>query len=92
MRQTPAMVTAPSPLRRTGDFGRLGRAWRETDDDHTGRETLIRELLAGEYHPVRIVAFNTSEGWSRDVTVEIVDEVRRASSSTRICRCRCSIS
>jgi hypothetical protein len=41
------------------------------------RETIIRELLAGEYHPVRIVAFNTSEGWSRDVTVEIADEVRR---------------
>jgi hypothetical protein len=32
----------------------------------------------GEYNnPVRIVAFNTSEGWSRDVTVDIADEVRR---------------
>jgi hypothetical protein len=27
--------------------------------------------------PVRIVVFNTAEGWSRDVTVEIADEVRR---------------
>jgi hypothetical protein len=27
--------------------------------------------------PVRIVAFNTSEGWSRDVTMDIADEVRR---------------
>jgi hypothetical protein len=26
---------------------------------------------------VRIVAFNTAEGWSRDVTVDIADEVRR---------------
>ena len=26
---------------------------------------------------VRIVAFNTVEGWSRDATVDIADEVRR---------------
>jgi hypothetical protein len=32
----------------------------------------------GQYtHPVRIVAFNTAEGWSRDVTVDIADELRR---------------
>ena len=61
------------------DFGgRLGCAWRETDADSADRETLIRELLNGQYsNPVRIVAFNTSEGWSRDVTVEIADELRR---------------
>ena len=59
-------------------FGLLGRAWRETDEESTDRETLIRELLTGEYEsPVRIVAFNTAEGWSRDVTVDIADEVRR---------------
>lgn len=58
-------------------FGRLGSAWLETDDDRTGRETLIRDLLAGEYHRVRIVASTTSEGWSRDVTVEIAEEVWR---------------
>jgi hypothetical protein len=27
--------------------------------------------------PRRIVAFNTAEGWSRDVTVDIADELRR---------------
>jgi hypothetical protein len=32
----------------------------------------------GQYgNPVRIVAFNTSEGWSRDVTMDIADELRR---------------
>jgi len=47
-------------------------------DAFTDRETLIRDLLAGEYNdPVRIVAFNTAEGWSRDVTVDVADEVRR---------------
>ena len=61
------------------DFGgRFGRAWRETDEDATDRETLILNLLSGEYkNPVRIVAFNTAERWSRDVTVAIADEVRR---------------
>ena len=60
------------------DFGRFGRAWPETDESKTGRESLIGDLLAGEYiNPVRIVAFNTAEGWSRDVTIDIADELRR---------------
>ena len=60
------------------DFGRLGRAWRETDEAGTSRSTLVRNLLEGQYeNPVRIVAFNTAEGWSRDVTVDIADELRR---------------
>jgi hypothetical protein len=60
------------------DFGRLGRSWRETDEAATDRETLIRDLVEGEFsNPIRIVAFNTAEGWSRDVTVDIADEMRR---------------
>jgi hypothetical protein len=60
------------------DFGRIGCAWRETDVDNADRETLIRDLVEGQYsHPVRIVAFNTAEGWSRDVTIDIADELRR---------------
>ena len=60
------------------DFGRLGRSWRETDEAATDRETLIRDLVEGEFsNPIRIVAFNTAEGWSRDVTVDIADELRR---------------
>ncbi len=56
----------------------LGRSWRETDEHGANRETLIRDLIEGEYNnPVRIVAFNTAEGWSRDVTVDIADELRR---------------
>jgi hypothetical protein len=60
------------------DFGRLGRSWRETDEAGTTRATMIRNLLDGQYEdPVRIVAFNTAEGWSRDVTMDIADELRR---------------
>jgi hypothetical protein len=60
------------------DFGCLGRAWRETDEAGAGRAALVRNLLDGQYeNPVRIVAFDTAEGWSRDVTVDIADELRR---------------
>jgi hypothetical protein len=56
----------------------LGRAWRETAEAGASRATLVRNLLDGHYEdPVRVVAFNTVQGWSRDVTVEIADEVRR---------------
>ena len=57
----------------------VGRAWGETDDDEgTYREMLIRDLLDGVYsHPVRIVAFNTAEGWSRNITTEIAAELKQ---------------
>jgi hypothetical protein len=59
------------------DFGgRLGRAWRETDEDQTDRATVFMDLIDGQYsNPARIVAFNTAAGWSRYVSAEIADEV-----------------
>ena len=59
------------------DFGaRAGRSWRETDEQDTDRETVLRDLLSGQYaYPVRIVAFNAIEGWSRDATSEVADEL-----------------
>jgi hypothetical protein len=59
------------------DFGNHGRLWC-ANESAADRETVIRDLLAGEYnYPLRIVAFNTTEGWSRDVTLDIADEVAR---------------
>ena len=53
-----------------------GRAWPDGKD--SDRETLIRDLLDGQYgHPVRIVVFNTVEGWSRNITTEIAAELRQ---------------
>jgi hypothetical protein len=52
------------------------RAWRETGSQ--SGDAWSRNLLDWQYEsPVRIVAFNTAEGWSRDVTVDIADELRR---------------
>src|SRR6266496_18324 len=60
--------------------GRLwGTTWpRLARDRRRGYGPLIRDLMDGQYsHPARIVAFNTAEGWSRDVTLDIADELRR---------------
>ena len=60
------------------DFGDLGRVWRETDFETTDLETIITDLLNGQYNnPVRVISFNTAEGWSRDVTEDIAHEIRR---------------
>ena len=43
------------------DFGRNGRAWREADFEATHLETVILDLLEGQYeNTVRVVAFNTA--------------------------------
>jgi len=78
MPRSPSIVPEDDVYLVLHDFGRLGRAWRETDEAGASRTTLVRNLLEGQYeNPARIVAFNTVEGWSRDVTVEIADELRR---------------
>ena len=60
-------------------FGRrLGRAWRETDEEDADRDTLLRHLMDGQYsNPIRIVSFNTNEGWSQDASEEIGAELRQ---------------
>jgi hypothetical protein len=60
------------------DFGRNGQAYRETDVEAADLETTITELLAGEFsNPVRVVAFNTAERWSEDVSGDVAHEIRR---------------
>jgi hypothetical protein len=80
MRQSPSIVPQSDDREVylvLDDFGgKLGRAWPETDEDCTDRETVITDLLTGQYgNPVRIVAFNTAEGWSRDVSQDLADEL-----------------
>jgi hypothetical protein len=43
------------------------RRFLETDVEETDLENVIRDLLEGQYsNPVRVVGFNTAEGWARD--------------------------
>jgi hypothetical protein len=56
------------------DFGAVGEVWHSSSPD---RETLIQDMLDGQYEqPVRIVAFNTAQGWSRDMTDDVASELR----------------
>jgi hypothetical protein len=55
------------------DLGRNGRVYREADVELADLETVILDLLSGEYKdPVRV-----SEGWSQDVSADIAQELRR---------------
>jgi hypothetical protein len=80
-----AQLAASPPLaqRRDGtvylvldDFGELGTAYREIDAAKADLTTVVADLLSGQYrHPLRVVAFNTAEGWSRDVSADIARQV-----------------
>jgi hypothetical protein len=60
------------------DFGKPGRAWVEADLDTTDSETVIQDLLTGQYtNPIRVVAFNTVERWSQDVSEDVAHELRQ---------------
>ena len=60
------------------DFGRLGRAWREAEYESTDLETVLQDLMSGQYRdPIRVIAFNTAEQWSEDVSEDVARELRR---------------
>jgi hypothetical protein len=60
------------------DFVDVGRCWRETVVEKTDFETVINDLLEGQYYkPVRVIGFNVAEGWSRDASEQVADELRR---------------
>ena len=68
------------------DFGpKLGHVYRETDSAQCDRETTLQDLYTGQYNdPLRVVAFNTAEGWSRDVSHEFVEELQQRADLDRI--------
>lgn len=85
MRSSPSLVPTSNEDRDVylvlDDFGHLGRSWRETDEQSTDKVSLIQDLLEGQYNrPVRVISFNTAEGWARDVSEEIADAVLAACS------------
>ena len=60
------------------NFGNLGTAFPETDVDKADLETIIGDLMSGQYSgPVRVIAFNTAEQWAADVSQDVAHEIRR---------------
>jgi hypothetical protein len=59
------------------DLGRLGAVWREADVEKTDLETVVQDLLTGQNtNPIRVISFNTAEGWSQDVSADVALELR----------------
>jgi hypothetical protein len=65
------------------DYGKLGSAYVETDPAEADRKTIICNFLSGRYgNAVRVVAFNTAEGWSWDVSEDIAREILQRALET----------
>ena len=81
MRWTPSIVpngTDQNVYLVVDDLGLRGRIWPEVETDKTNLETVISDLLTGQYKdPVRVVSFNTAEHWSEDVSADVAHELRR---------------
>lgn len=78
-RWTPSLVPSDEPTVYlvADDFGTAGRAWREADLETTDLETVIQDLMSGEYRrPIRVIAFNTAERWSEDVSEDVAREIQ----------------
>jgi hypothetical protein len=60
------------------NYGNLGPAFAETDVSKADLETVIGDLMSGQYSaPVRVVAFNTAEHWSEDTSEDVSREILR---------------
>ena len=80
MRESPSMIpnNDQDAYLVLDDYGEWGSAWRETDVQDTELESVIVDLLEGQYrNPVRVVGFNVSEGWVRDVSEDVARELGR---------------
>ena len=54
-----------------------GSVYRETEIERADLETITNDLLSGQFNdPIRVVAFNTLEHWSQDVSSEIAREIQ----------------
>jgi hypothetical protein len=58
-------------------FGGLGNVYRETEVERTDLDTIVADLMSGQFNdPVRVVAFNTLEHWSEDVSEYTAFEIQ----------------
>jgi hypothetical protein len=66
------------------DFSTAGRVYRETDEAAASRGDVLDDLMTGQFNkPLRIIAFNTAEGWSRDVSEDVAWELTRRAAAAQ---------
>jgi hypothetical protein len=55
---------------------KFGRADGETEIERADFDAVVDEFMAGQFvDPVRVVAFNTLEHWSQDLSAEVAREI-----------------
>ena len=58
-------------------FDRQDASGRNNEIERTDLETVVADLLSGRFNdPIRIVAFNTLEHWSGDISANIALEIQ----------------
>lgn len=58
-------------------FGAHGTAYRETEVEKADLETIVGDLISGQFNnPVRIIAFNTLQHWTEDLSADVADEIQ----------------
>jgi hypothetical protein len=68
----PSPDTGHAVYQALDDLGKHGHVWTEMAEDDANEQTIIQWIVDGQFkRPLRIIAFNTEEGWSRDLTQEI---------------------
>jgi len=58
-------------------FAGSSTVYRETEVERTDLETIIDDLMAGQFNdPIRVIAFDTFKHWSEDVSEYIAFEIQ----------------
>jgi len=58
-------------------IGANGSVYRETEVERTDFETIIADFLTGQFNdPIRVIAFNTLQHWSDDVSEAVAIEIQ----------------
>jgi hypothetical protein len=67
-------------------FSVSGTVYRETEVERTDFETIVADFLTGQFNdPVRVIAFNTLEHWSDDVSEAIATEIQTRCDIDGVC-------
>ncbi len=61
-------------------FGSRNAVYREAEFERADPDTAIGDLLSGQFNnPVRVIAYNTLEHWTEDVSAQIAAEIQSRS-------------
>jgi hypothetical protein len=63
-----------------------GSVYRETEVERTDFETIIADFLTGQFNdPIRVIAFNTLEHWSDDISEAVATEIQTRCDIEGVC-------